>query len=63
MFDRASELPYPPIADFFLSISLVSMFLAVVGVIIVAFGLFWGRWLWGMIVGVLFAIGTFVLFF
>jgi len=63
MFDRAAELSYTPVADFFASITLLSMFLAIVGVIIIAFGLFWGRWLWGMILGVLFAIGTFILFF
>ena len=63
MFDRASGIPYPPVADFFASIALLSMFLATIGGIIVAFGLFWGRWLWGIIVGVLFAVGTFILFF
>jgi hypothetical protein len=62
IFDRATGVPYPPIADFFTSIAVLSMFLAVLGGIIVAFGLFWGRWVWSIILGVLFAVGTFILF-
>jgi hypothetical protein len=53
----------PIVADFFSGISPISMVLGVVGAVIVAFGLLWGRWILAGLVGILFALGVFVITF
>ena len=51
------------VAEFFAGLTTVNMFLVIVGSVILAFGLLWGRWLAASILGLLFAVGAFAISF
>ena len=51
------------LSDFLVGGATVIQFLIIIGAVLFAFGLFWGRWILAIIFGVLFALGIYVLTF
>ena len=53
----------PGVAEWFASLNVLWMLLVIVGAVVVAFGIFWARWIWAVILGFLFAVGAYIISF